>query len=143
MAKFSTAIVDTLKAEGGFVNDPFDAGGYTYRGITKKNFPTWAGWAKLATWVITHGQPKTGKIFTDAEIPGLETDCLSFYKENFWDKVKGDEIHNQEVAADLFDSAVNMGIHQAVILCQRSLEIAETGKMDSSTLNTLNENNVT
>ena len=141
MANFKEAVVDTLKAEGGFVNDPADAGGYTYRGITKKNFPNWAGWTKLAAWVATHGQPKTGHIFTEDEIPGLETDCHVFYKQQFWDKVMGDEIHNQEVAADLFDSAVNMGIHQAVVLCQRSLDIPETGKMDSSTLNILNQNN--
>ena len=31
MANFKEAIVDTLKAEGGFVNDPADAGGYTYK----------------------------------------------------------------------------------------------------------------
>lgn len=141
MADFKKAIAHTLKAEGGFVNDPADAGGYTYRGITKKNFPTWAGWAKLDTWTSVNGQPKAGKIFTDAEIPGLEADCCAFYKHHFWDKVKGDEIHNQEVAADLFDSAVNMGVHQAVVLCQRSLDIPETGKMDTTTLNILNQNN--
>jgi len=141
MADFKIAVKDTLKAEGGYVNDKDDMGGMTYAGVTKKNFPTWAGWAKLATWVQANGQPKTGKIFTDTEIPGLESDCHAFYKANFWDKVMGDEIHNQEVAADLFDSAVNMGIHQAVVLCQRSLDVLETGKMDSTTLNILNQNN--
>jgi len=36
---------------------------------------------------------------------------------------------------------LNMGVHQAVVLCQRSLDVPETGKMDSSTINVLNTNN--
>jgi lysozyme family protein len=141
MAKFELAITHTLQAEGGLVNDKDDSGGFTYRGITRKNFPNWVGWSKLDKWIGTNSTPKTGKIFTEAEIPGLEKDCKDFYKQNFWIPVKGDEIINQEVANDIFDSSVNMGISQAVKLTQRTLGIPETGKMDITTLNTLNSQN--
>lgn len=141
MAKFELAIGHTLKNEGGFVNDPQDNGGLTYVGVTRKNFPNWVGWSKLDKWITANGTPKTGKIFTEAEIPGLEKDCKDFYKQNFWIPIKGDEIINQEVANDLFDTSVNMGISQAVKLTQRTLGIPETGKMDITTLNTLNSQN--
>ena len=141
MAKFELSIMHTLEMEGGWSDHPDDSGKVTYRGITRKNFPNWVGWTKLDKWINANGTPKTGKIFTETEIPGLEKDCKDFYKQNFWIPIKGDEIINQEVANDLFDTSVNMGIKQAVILTQRTLGIAETGKMDKLTLDTLNQQN--
>jgi lysozyme family protein len=35
----------TLRNEGYYVNDKDDSGGETYRGISRVNFPKWAGWA--------------------------------------------------------------------------------------------------
>jgi lysozyme family protein len=134
MADFHTALTPTLKAEGGYVNDPQDNGGETYRGISRKNFPKWNGWA----FVDTHKPLHTGQLIADGNIDSLVD---AFYRSNFWNPIMGDDIINQDVANDLFDSSVNMGVHQAVILSQRSLGIPETGKMDSSTLNILNSQN--
>ena len=33
-----------LKHEGGYANVSGDLGGETYRGISRKNFPSWNGW---------------------------------------------------------------------------------------------------
>jgi len=44
MANFETALMSTLKREGGFVNDPADSGGMTYRGISRKSNKRWVGW---------------------------------------------------------------------------------------------------
>jgi len=34
----------TLDLEGGYSNDIDDAGGETYAGISRNNFPDWYGW---------------------------------------------------------------------------------------------------
>lgn len=142
MADFQIALGPTLQREGGWVHVDGDTGEETYRGISRANFPKWGGWRKIDTWKLcVHKDPDRGQIFTNAAIPGIEEDVQSFYLQNFWNTIRGNEIINQEVASDLFDKAVNMGTHQAIVLSQRSLEIAETGKMDDITLVKLNEMN--
>ena len=39
MAKFDEEFDKVILAEGGYVNDPDDAGGETYLGISRKNNP--------------------------------------------------------------------------------------------------------
>lgn len=133
MADFKTALAPTLQHEGGWVHVDGDSGEETYRGISKANFPTWVGWP-----LVHAAKPTTGQIINS---PVLETMVAEFYRHNFWLIIHGDEIINQEAASDLFDKAVNMGSHQAIVLSQRSLEIAETGHMDDTTLSKLNEMN--
>jgi len=131
MANFKLAWAKTRIHEGGYVLDKDDAGKMTYRGISYRSFPNWPGWAE----VIKSKRLRGDIILT------LEPLVEKFYIDNFWNPIKGDEIINQEVADELFDSSVLLGIHQSVILTQRSLNIPESGKMDSSTLNILNQNN--
>ncbi len=47
MADFKTAIEATLKAEGGYVNDPDDPGGETYKGIARNRNSKWSGWTHI------------------------------------------------------------------------------------------------
>ena len=44
MAYFGDAFKKLSIKEGGYVNDKDDAGGETYRGISRKYNPTWQGW---------------------------------------------------------------------------------------------------
>ena len=44
MANFGDAFKKLSIKEGGYVNDKDDAGGETYRGISRKYNPTWQGW---------------------------------------------------------------------------------------------------
>ena len=44
MADFHKALKRTAKYEGGYVNDPADAGGETYKGISRRANPKWDGW---------------------------------------------------------------------------------------------------
>ena len=46
-----------------------------------------------------------------------------FYKVEYWDKFSGDEIRPQDVANELFDTAVNMGTHRAVLFLQTGLNV--------------------
>jgi len=45
----------------------------------------------------------------------------AFYKENYWDKFLGDEINSQEIADEIFDTSVNMGVERAVKFLQKAL----------------------
>jgi len=136
MADFKKALQPTLEKEGFYGNDPDDTGGETYQGIARKMNPNWAGWALVD---LLRSHPNFPKVLTDHK--ELLTFRNAFYRVEFWSKIKGDNIINQEVANDLFDKAVNMGVKQAVILCQRTLGQEETGTMDTNTLNLLNEMN--
>ena len=44
-----------------------------------------------------------------------------FYKKEFWDKIKGDQIDSQEIAGELFDTAVNQGLKKSSIYFQKAL----------------------
>ena len=134
MADFKIALKPTLHNEGGYVKDPNDSGGETYRGISRHNFPHWSGWSMVDAAKPLH----TGQLISNTQLDEL---IAEFYQLSFWNPIRGNEIINQDVANDLFDKSVNMGYHQAVVLSQRSLGIAESGKMDDVTLSTLNQMN--
>ena len=42
--KFEDIFNKTMGIEGGYVDDPDDRGGETYKGISRKNHPAWEGW---------------------------------------------------------------------------------------------------
>ena len=133
MADYKTAIKRILKTEGGYVNDPADNGGETYKGISRKNWPVWVGWKIIQNHRICVGFPKT--LDSDAN---LLNEVISFYKENFWDKVGGDFIASQTVANNLVDSAVNEGVKTAVRRAQGAVGLAQTGIIDDILVKRLN-----
>ena len=69
------------------------------------------------------------------------------YRSQYWQAVRGDEITDQRVATKLLDMAVNMGVRQAVVLCQRAvnamgtIRIAEDGICGHQTLAAINRCN--
>ena len=50
MAYFGDAFKKLSIKEGGYVNDKDDAGGETYRGISRKYNPTWQGWTMIDSY---------------------------------------------------------------------------------------------
>lgn len=104
MAQFDIALQEVLQNEGGYINDPDDVGGETYKGISRKMHPKWEG------WVIIDQAKKNGAINTLESSKDLSNKVAQFYKEKFWDVMLLDGITSQDVANLLFDSAVNMGI---------------------------------
>lgn len=107
MADFLTAYKITAKNEGGYVDDLNDAGGETYCGITRKNFPHWTGW----TEVDQHKPIKSGTI-----IPEIDLLVEDFYRNNFWNPVNGNTITDQDLANQVYDMAVNAGVGEALKL---------------------------
>ena len=98
-----------LKKEGGYVNDPHDAGGETNMGISKRAFP-------------------------DVDIKNLDVELASaIYKKYYWNQVKADEIPS---GLDLvvFDGAVNSGPAQSAKWLQKALGIKADGVIGPVTL---------
>src|ERR1035441_4044145 len=44
VADFNAAHQQVMGNEGGYANNPADAGGETYKGIARKFWPQWCGW---------------------------------------------------------------------------------------------------
>lgn len=93
MAQFDL-YAPALKAwEGGFANDPDDAGGATNMGVT------------LATFRMYYGEERT---VADL-IRMTEQQWRNIMKGGFWDKCWGDMIRNQSVAESIVDWCINSG----------------------------------
>ncbi len=128
MADFETAYYLTNKVEGGYVDDPDDRGGMTYRGIARKFHPDWDGWRVVDRYwgSLTMAQRKdTNKhmnkcLDKDEELQEL---VKLFYQEEFWNTIKGDVIPDQRIANEVYDNAVNMGVEQSGKYLQRTINI--------------------
>lgn len=132
MAEFITAYKIIIKNEGGYVDDPNDAGGETYCGISRNNFPNWNGWGIIDIYGC-----EPGKTLNDAD---LESAVRVFYKQQFWDKIKGDNIDSQAIATAIFDWNVNSGIH-AIKSIQRIVGVEDDGICGSGTIRAINDSN--
>lgn len=133
MADFLTAFRRTAAFEGGYVNDPDDNGGETYKGISRRANPNWAGWKIVDACKKKKNFPKN--LSSNAELQELVSQC---YKNNYWDKVWGDKINHQKVANDMYDVAVNCGVATSIKLSERQFGFKETGKMSQTLLDKLN-----
>jgi lysozyme family protein len=118
MASFDQALPEVLAHEGGYVNDPDDRGGETYKGVARRLNGDWAGWRRVDRARRERGFPAS--LERDRELQRL---VREFYKQHYWDKFQGDAIAEQAVADELFDTAVNLGVARAVNFLQRALNV--------------------
>jgi len=114
--EFEVAYRRLIEVEGGYVFDPDDPGGETYKGISRKNWVDWEG------WTIVDEYKSIDAIDSMNNDSRLLLATKRFYKEEYWDRIKGDSLEFN-IACKLFDIAVNMGINTAGIMFQRSLNI--------------------
>lgn len=134
MAKFIDAYKKVLNNEGIYSNDPDDAGGETYKGISRKANPNWDGWISIDA--IKKSHPTTFKGILK-KTPELENKVQELYKDKYWDCFELDDVPNQLVAEQMFDTAVNQGQTAAIKFAQRVLDLRETGKWSLDLLNKL------
>jgi lysozyme family protein len=97
---FSDFLPILRREEGGYANVKADTGGETYAGLTRKNYPTWAGWS-----IVTAAKPKQGQIIVNPQLEALVSD---FYKKNFWDLLQCDKF-SKYVGMNFCDFAVGSG----------------------------------
>lgn len=112
MNNFDRAFTDLLGREGGYSNNPNDPGGETMWGITKQ---------------VARENGFTGNM---ADLP-VDT-AKSIYNKKYW-------LHELNelpypLAFQVFDAAVNSGVGQAVRWLQRSVGVADDGKLGPVTM---------
>jgi lysozyme family protein len=97
MADFEHAMLIVLQHEGGYSNDPKDAGGETNFGICKRSYPK-------------------------VDIKNLTVDgAKEIYRRDFWNPLMLDHFTSQSLANKVFDTCVNIGLHTGVKYLQRAL----------------------
>lgn len=115
---FDQGLAFTLPQEGGYVNDPRDAGGATNHGVTQGAYDVFRD---------RTGQPRRAVIFiTDAEVRQL-------YLEDFWQPACCDSMPSP-VAITHFDWSVNHGVSGAKQTLQLCLGVAVDGVVGPATL---------
>lgn len=102
-SRFDRAFRYTIQNEGGFSNDPHDAGGATRYGISSRLLSSLKDCAIKDVRTLT-----------------LE-DAKQIYKAEFYDKIKGDEFPSDRIVIKLFDTAVNVGVRTAVKILQTAI----------------------
>jgi hypothetical protein len=106
-----------LKHEGGFVNHPKDPGGMTNLGVTKKNWEAYLG-----------------REVTEVEMRALTpNDVKPFYKKNYWDKIKADDLPSG-VDYAAYDLAVNSGTGRAAKYLQQIAGVTADGVIGPKSL---------
>lgn len=130
MANFGKIIGFILSWEGGYVNDPDDDGGETYRGISRKKHPQWDGWKD-----VDARQPlKKDAIIKDA---ALDFKVVAFYETKFWHEIGGNAINSQAVANMACDWQVNSGDNCTKAL-QRIVGVYPDGIVGPKTIAAIN-----
>lgn len=126
MAEYEPAFEEMIRNEGGYIlhNVPGDRGGDTYAGVARRFHPSWPGWSFIDG--------------NDVGNPQLKTCVETFYREQFWNRLRGDEIADQRVAETLFDFSVNAGVGTAVKLAQKILGTKPDGILGPVTVGRLN-----
>lgn len=125
--RFRKAQSFVLKWEGGLCEDKNDAGGITKYGVSLR--------------FLKSIQPDATR--EDIIVLTKEQASEIFYN-NFWKVLKCPKIADDDLAFALYDTAVNMGVNQAVKLLQRAInyntseELEVDGKMGEKTLNACN-----
>lgn len=123
MSDFLPAFERMLINEGGYKLHKVqgDTGGQTYAGISRKNWPNWAGWIDIDA-------DKT----PDAKL------VRGFYFANFWEPLRLSEVTQQRTAQTIFDFAVNAGTSTAAKLAQIVVGTTQDGKLGPRTIEALN-----
>lgn len=111
--------------------------GYTFMGIYEGAHPSWKGWELIY---------RTLELYKDLEKASYECyqnifliDLVEkFYKANFWNKLRLDEIRSDRIADLIFKFAVNVGIKRAVKYAQMVANVRIDGIIGNNTISALN-----
>lgn len=153
MADFKTSYAIVKENEGGYANNPNDRGGETYKGIARKFWEEWSGWKVIDSIKLNmHRLLNADAAAINAALAKdteLQNAVLAFYKQNFWNELSLDQVNSQDIANELFDTAVNMSVNTAGTFLQRALNVLNKngkdyadllvdGKIGSKTVGVLN-----
>jgi len=133
---FGEALMFTLKWEGGFVNDPRDAGGATNYGVSLRF---------LRNLPLSETDFDGDGTLTWRDVQGMSlADATGIYQRHFWIPMHC-ETMSDGLALTMFDGAVNMGTGRATRFLQRAVNscwkrgaLDEDGVFGPATLRAVN-----
>ena len=143
MAKLEYAMEILKKVEHNNRNDKLlhknkRENGLTFFGIYQTMHPTWKGWGIINRYLEnTPDLEHCSKIL--ANVSDLNKLVYDFYKKEFWDKARLDEVNSQKIAEEIFIFGVNVGIKTAVIKAQFLVDATPDGDLGNKTLALLNK----
>ena len=123
MSNYQKCLEMILHHEGGYVNHPKDPGGETNLGVTKRVYEEWC----MSNDLIQ-------KEMKDLEV----ADVGPIYKENYWDRVKGDDLP-AGLNLCVFDFGVNAGPGRAAKYLQALVGTTVDGGIGPNTLKCVEE----
>lgn len=119
MSYFNDAYKLTMGHEGRYTYDPNDAGGETYKGISRKYNPTWPGWEIIDWYKNNELVDFPAALEKDKELQRI---VPLFFKAKYFDPYNGDALPSL-LALEMFDTSVNMGVGRAVTFLQTALNL--------------------
>jgi lysozyme family protein len=96
--------------------------------------PDWEGFAVIDEIKVNTQNNKNFIMAMNAD-EELEEMVLAFYQTEFWDKLLLNQVTDQDIAGELFDTAVNQGISTAVRQLQQGLNLLNNNQKHYSDLN--------
>lgn len=143
MDNFIKALNNLMIAEGGYVFNPKDPGGETYKGISKKYNKNWSGWQLIDPIVEYLSSRFFGKELQAKIDEQLKTNIeliervREFYYNNYWFKFSGDKLP-YEVAEEMLEQSVLLGtwktagknLQKALNLLNRNGKLFDDLKVD-------------
>lgn len=123
---FELFLKHTLKLEGGYVNDPDDAGGETNFGITRK---VYAEYLKRELGI---------ELQDDVSMKNIPEEHVSaIYKKYYWDAIKSDDLPDG-IDFIVADMAVNSGNSRASKMLQKIVGVEQDGFIGPFTIEKTN-----
>lgn len=114
--------------------------GLTFMGIYEAAHPSWQGWGQVRVAINAYGDLEKASVALYNDDALIEKVKI-FYKKEFWDKMRLDEVDSGLKACELFVFGVNVDTTPAVRVLQRLLGVVVDGIMGAQTLKALNNYN--
>ena len=110
--------------------------GLTFFGIYECAHPDFKGWELVKQALKSKNLKEASVIlYNNSDLVAL---VYEFYKKEFWDKMRLDEVESDLKASEIFVFGVNVDTKPAVRVLQRLLNVAVDGVMGAQTLKALN-----
>lgn len=117
MADFDKAYSQVAAQAEGYVDEE-GRRGELYCGISRRFHPHWRGWRRIDAARRRTGFP--ANLDRDRYLPAM---VERFHKQQYWDRVAGDRLPDQALAAALYHSALVVGARRTVRMLQQSLNM--------------------
>lgn len=119
---FVASLAHVLKTEGGFVDNPHDAGGATNAGVTQHQYDLWRTAKRMPTRSVRYIDPNEEE---------------AIYRGSYWNAIDGDLLP-AGVDYCVFDWSVLAGPHRAAEHLQQAVGAEVDGSIGTETLAAVN-----